>query len=259
MSTTMAGATAKRLILIPSSKGGIGKTTIARLIGEAHREQGTHAVIVDADSAVGQLAKHLGARNGHAGLLDPQPVDGGVIMLDWHADVRGRDQIAAVLAYGMPSIIVDMPGGSLGTLLELDAEADLIATIAAAGYQVTVVVLITPYRETWADAARIRAWVPGADLVAVVNEGFGDADDFSDWRASETRAKLLASPRTKEVIIPRLESRIAASIAGHRLAFRAAAESEHLAVLDRGRARRWLTRCDDALAPVSAELGLAVR
>jgi hypothetical protein len=248
-------AAAKRLILIPSSKGGVGKTTIARLIAEAHRAASTDAVLVDADSSVGQFAKHLGARDDVGALLNPQPISGGVQLLDWHADVRGRDALANVTTHGKP-VVVDMPGGSLGTLRALDADADVMGVIIAAGFALTIVVSVTPYVETWLDASLVQSWLPTADLVLVANEGFGDDDDFADWRASETRASLLASPRTHEVVLARLEPRIAAAIARNRLAFRGAADSEKLAILDRGRARRWLAKVDDALAPIAKVLGL---
>jgi hypothetical protein len=102
----------------------------------------------------------------------------------------------------------------------------------------------------------VHAWLPDANILAVVNEGFGDYEDFADWRSSKTRAALLAG-RGREIVFPRLEPRIAARIAWHRLRFFDAPMSERLGVLDRGRVHQWLRRATAAIHEVGDCLGLA--
>ena len=246
----------KRAIFVPSSRGGVGKSTEVRLIAELHRERGTGAVLVDADQGVGQLLKHVGERDSDTGrLTNPQSIERGVQAMDWHADVRGRDAIASYLEYGRDTIF-DLPGGSLSTLKMLDAETNFFAEVVPAmGYRSTIVVMVTPYLETWADAKQIATWVTNADLLLVRNEGFGEPDDFRDWNKSETRAEVLASG-AREIVLPRLEARIAARISYHRLRFHDAPTNEHIHVMDRGRARTWLTLATQQIRSAGDLLGL---
>ena len=243
-----------RLILVSSSKGGPGKTTFAKVVGEEHRRQNTGCIIVDADASVGGLLRHLGDRDTEGQILPVQSIDSGVLAIDWHQDVRSRDAIADVLAHGR-HVLIDLPGGSLGTLKALADETGLFEIVRRTGFDPTIVCCVTPYRETWGDVRDVQAWLPDTDILAVVNEGFGDHEDFGDWRSSKTRANLLAG-RGREIIFPRLEPRIAARIAWHRLRFCDAPTSELLAVLDRGRVHQWLRRATASIHEVEDLLGL---
>lgn len=246
-----------RATFVPSSKGGIGKTTFVRLVGEMHRAADTGAVLVDADASVGQLLKHLGEREAQTGrILEKQSVERGVLSMDWHADVRGRDAIAEMLAHGR-DVLVDLPGGSLSTFRSLADETDFFHVVRASGFDPTIVLLVTPYVETWNDVRDVQSWLPDVDVLAVVNEGFGDADDFQDWRESKTRSNLLAG-RGREIVLPRLEPRIAARIARYRLRFMDAPNSEDVRVLDRGRAKTWLGKATVAISQAGDLLALSV-
>jgi len=241
-----------RAIFVTSRKGGVSKTKIARLIGEMHREAETGAILVDADMAVGQFAKHLGLRGEDGKLLVPQPIE-GVFTLDWHNNVKARDEIANYLAYGK-DMIVDMPGGSLDGLKALDDEAGLFGIVEASGFEVTFISPVTPWVETWSDAQKVRKSFPSAAHVIVVNHDFGDDDDFKRWTASETRRELLAGG-SREIDLPLLKSGVAADIAFHRLRFHNA-PNQKLDVLDRGRAYKWLIAAKSAVSQVADLLAI---
>jgi len=244
-----------RAIFVPSSKGGVGKTTFARLLAEMLRESHSGAVLVDADQGVGQLLKHLGERDTKGKLVPTQSIEHGVQVMDWHADVRGRDRLAEMVGHGK-DVLIDMPGGSLGTFKALDNETGFFTRVLQAmGVSATICVLVTPYVETWADAKSVREWVPTADLLLVRNESFGEPLDFRDWDASETRADLKRSGAA-EIVLPRLEPRIAARVAQHRLRFHDAPTSDKVHVMDQGRAYTWLQKAHAALSEASAILAL---
>lgn len=245
-----------RAVFVPSSRGGVGKSTFVRLLGELHRERETGAVFVDADEGVGQLVKHLGERDVSTGrLLTEQSIQSGVQTMDWHADVRGRDAIASYLQHGRDAVF-DLPGGSLSTFRALDDETQFFAEVVPSmGCAATIVVMVTPYLETWSDAKQVADWVPSATLLLVRNEGFGERLDFRDWDASETRQMLLASGAA-EIVLPRLEARIAARISYHRLRFHDAPTNPNIHIMDRGRAKTWLTAATAALFDASDLLGL---
>lgn len=246
----------RRIVFVTSGKGGVTKTKFARFLAELHRLRGNDVLLVDADRAVGQFLKHLGARDQQGRILNPQPLEGGVISLDWHNDVRGRDAIADVLAHGK-DLLIDMPGGSLDGLHALDESAGLLDVARDMGFEATFVSMITPWVETWADSRKIRAWFPAAAHLLVVNRDFGsEEEDFADWNESETRKELLTHG-SREIVLPYLEPRIAARIAKHRLLFHDAATSEHIRVLDRGRAKKWISVATAAVEPATDILSLA--
>ena len=247
-----------RAVFVSSSRGGVGKSTFVRLLAEMHRQRETGAVLVDADQGVGQLIKHLGERDANTGrLLAAQSVERGVQTMDWHADVRGRDAIASYLEHRKVAIF-DMPGGSLATFRALDAETRFFAEIVPAmGYASTIVVLVTPYKETWADASLVAEGIPNADVLLVRNGGFGDARDFAKWDQSDTRATLLKGG-AREMEFPGLAPGIAADVAFYRLRFLDAPHSEHVAIMDRGRARTWLEAATNVVLEASDVLGLDV-
>jgi hypothetical protein len=244
-----------RAIFVPSSKGGVGKTTFARLLAEMLRESNSGAVLVDADQGVGQLLKHLGERDTKGKLVPIQSIEHGVQVMDWHADVRGRDRVAEMVGHGK-DVLIDMPGGSLSTFKALDDETGFFTRVLASmGVAATICVLVTPYVETWSDAKSVREWLPSADLLLVRNEAFGEPLDFRDWDSSETRANLKCNGAT-EIVLPRLEPRIAARVAQYRLRFHDAPTSDKVHVMDQGRAYRWLEKARAAMSEASAILAL---
>jgi hypothetical protein len=247
----------RRAIFITSGKGGVGKTKVSRFLGEMHRTQRTDALLIDADSAVGTFARYLGARDAEGNLLNPQPVEGGVMTIDWHNDVRSRDEIANLLAHKR-DVVIDMPGGSLDGLRALDKDAGYFDVVSQSGFEATFVSLITPWNETWQDAKKIRAWFPSADHILVVNGDMGDAEDFAHWEESKTRTDLLASG-SREISLPLLRSGIAAEMAWHRVKFFEAPTSEKLSVLDRGRAKKWLDAATAAIEQVADLLALKTK
>jgi len=245
-----------RAVFVASRKGGIGKTKFARLLAEIHRSRKTGPVLVDADRGVGQLLKHLGARDAEGRLLNPQPtpIEDGVVAIDWHADTESRAMLAEVLAYGRPTII-DLPGGSLDDFRTLDVNAGYLDVAREMGFEATFVSLITPWVETWADALTIRDWAPSAGHLLVVNQDFGTNEDFADWIASKTRANLLAAG-SREIILATLPSGIAARIAKYRLTFHGAIKSDRLLIMDRGWVQRWLARATAAIDEAGDLLGI---
>lgn len=51
------GDKTKRLVLVVSGKGGVGKTTFSRLMTDVYRERNTKAAIFDADGQIGGLVR----------------------------------------------------------------------------------------------------------------------------------------------------------------------------------------------------------
>lgn len=241
-----------KAIIVMSAKGGVGKTTFSRFVGELHRRAKTGALLVDGDPTVGQFLKSLGTRGEDGFLLEPQPRE-GVATFAFHGDERDRERIADVLADEADTvIIIDLPASSLQYIERLEAETGFLGTLAS---KLTIVTMITPDEEARRDLADAMTLVPGATHVAVLNRFFGDEDDWDDWTSSPTRTRLIDA-KGIEISLPRLKPRIADRLKKHHIGFFDGANSAELNVLDRGRMQRWAVQATEEIGPAFEALGL---
>ena len=109
----------RNIIATISGKGGVGKTTLARLIGETLRERAPNALLVDGNGSVGQFLQYLGERGTDGKLASPQPEPEGVRVFNLHGDERDRDQILNLLESNRDTIFIDLPAESLQMLERL--------------------------------------------------------------------------------------------------------------------------------------------
>ncbi|MDQ2664261.1 MAG: hypothetical protein M3Y18_09585 [Candidatus Eremiobacteraeota bacterium] len=240
----------RRVVLTMSGKGGVGKTTLARFLGELHRREKTGAVLIDGDPTVGQLVKSLGKRNRDGKLLTVQPLE-GVQIFAFHGTERDRDGIADVIGLG-DTTLIDLPAASLQYMERLERETGFLGSLGAG---LSIVSMITPDEETRRDLADAMVLAEGAVHIAVLNGHYGEDDDWEDWTHSPTRDRLRTLGGI-EASIPRLKPRIADRLKKWHVGFLAAHESPHLDVLDRGRLQRWAERAQVELSPAFPALGL---
>jgi len=90
----------RRWILVTSSKGGVGKSLVARLLAETKREVEPATWLLDGDGEVGQLAQYLGTRDEHGKIVRGQRGDSGVdtfALHSWRDDSGMRDVIEGLV------------------------------------------------------------------------------------------------------------------------------------------------------------------
>jgi len=254
---------AKHLMMTNSGKGGVGKTTTARLLAETLRVRCPGALLVDGNGSVGQMLQYLGTRKSGK-LVSPQPEPDGVRVFDLHGDERDRDELLALLESGAETILVDLPAESLHMLSRLDAELSFFELVRQNGYALTLISPVTPYRASVRDIQTALALVPAARHIIVRNLAFGDPEnptksdpgDFGIWNESKTRQQAIAMGAVI-IDLPRCKAGILAALDDESISFAAGTRSPKLSIADRQRLHVWLRGANAALEPVVESLGLA--
>jgi hypothetical protein len=243
----------KRLVLVQSDKGGVGKSTTARLLGELYRAKGTDVLIVDGDGGVGQLTQFLGLRDTHGRLILDQGT-AGVQPFTIHGTERDRDMLLDMLAQNTANVVlVDLPAASLSLLR--NADVSLLAIAKEYDYEVTIVSLLTPYRASVRDVGRALEYAPEATHLIVRNLGFGEPDDFAIW--DESSAKKEAIARKAHVVdLTPLKPRIAAALDNANMTYHAGVDAPLLGIADRSRLRTWIDANTATLYGVRGILGM---
>jgi len=254
------------LIFTISGKGGVGKTTTARIIGEALRERDPKALLADGNGTVGQFLQYLGARDGKCKLIHPQPEPEGVRMFNLHGSERDRDQILNLLESGYETIFADLPAESLGKLEALQRELSFFDLVKSYGYQVTLISPVTPYRASVRDVQDALKLDERTKHVIVRNLAFGDAEDpsknepgdFKIWNDSNTR-KAAIERGALIIDLPKCKPGILAALDDESLSFQEGLKPGVLDIADRQRLFVWLRSAQVAIEPIFAMLGMGLR
>ena len=245
----------KRLILVIGDKGGTGKSTFSRILGETHRQAEKSTLLVDADGTVGQMLQFLGERNAD-GRLVPQPQSrDGVTVFTLHGTETDRDNLTELLKSGAETIVVDLPAVSLTILRNVQNDIDYLRLVDETGYALTLVSLLTPFRASIRGIGDALELAPKATHVVVRNLNSGDEDDFELWEASAAK-KTLAERGGMLIDMPRLKARIAAKLDKDNIRYHDAPDASVLTLADRSRSRKWLDEAKKNLEPAHEALGL---
>jgi hypothetical protein len=236
----------RKLVMTLSGKGGVGKTTVARVLGEAARERDPHAVLVDGNGGVGQMLQYLGARGTDGKLLNPQPSLGGVEVFSLHGDERDRDRFLEFLTTNARTIIMDLPAESIRVLERMRDELAIFSLIEEHGFEIIMVSLLTPFRASVRDIQDALSLHPSARHVVVRNLFFGQAEDPSRnepgdwgiWLSSKTKGQA-EKLHAVSIDLPALRARIAAALDDDSLGFSSGVKSPQLSIADRQRLQVW--------------------
>ncbi|MGH1575536.1 hypothetical protein ACRAWG_39115 (plasmid) [Methylobacterium sp. P31] len=159
----------KRLVLVTSEKGGVGKSVTARTFVEYLREGGTRVAAYDADGSVGGLVRVLGTRDGAGEVLDEQDPAIGVGYYNIR-DAAESHTLLNCLGTQEPLIVHDLAGGSLADLTRItdmgEGLDDLLVAVDENGYRLTVLHLISsrsprptrsPAGSSWSETGSIMS------------------------------------------------------------------------------------------------------
>ena len=268
---TPAASRQKRVVLVTSEKGGVGKSVTARTLVELLRMGGTRLAAYDADGGVGALLRVLGTRDEAGEILDEQDPALGVGYYNIRADEE-RPTLLNCIASGEPLIVHDLAGGSLADLARIsdmgEGLDDLLAAFAGQGYRPIVLHLISSEVAATQSVAR---WIELAgdrvDHVAVRNTRWGKAEaDFPFWhgyvdghgesRGGKVRARLLEEFGGLEISLPPLPAGTFAKIDADALPFAVAADAPRLTIAERSHVARYLRESALAFERLRPLLGL---
>jgi hypothetical protein len=176
----------RRLVLVASEKGGVGKSVFTRTLIDFLRSNGSRIAAYDADGGIGATLRVLGLRDATGDLVDDQCAIEGVGY--YQGRVEGeRNMVLDCMASREALCVHDLAGGLLGDLTRIiDEGASLdgfMAAIEAEGYRLTIVHVISP---DVGSAQSVGRWLDlteeHADQIAVVNLKHGKPPaDFPFW------------------------------------------------------------------------------
>jgi len=267
--TRAAPVLPRRLVLVASEKGGVGKSVFTRTLIDFLRSNGSRIAAYDADGGIGATLRVLGLRDDRGDLVDEQCAIQGVGY--YQGRVEGeRNMVLDCMASREPLCVHDLAGGLLGDLTRIiDEGASLdgfMAAIEAEGYRLTIVHVISP---DVGSAQSVGRWLDltedHADQVAVVNlkHGkppadfpfwYGFVDAYGEKKGGKTRARLLSGGGV-EIEFPALASGTFAKLDASNIAFSRAADVG-LSVTERAQVVRFLKEFGDNLAPAKKFLGI---
>lgn len=268
----------KRIVFVTSTKGGPGKSTIARPLAELLRLTDRRIALYDADGDVGQLLEFLGQRDADNRLLVQQDPERGCGFFRL-SDQLERDTVLNAVSLGSDVIVVDFPGGAINDIGYVVDEGrqpvELLSAYHHHGYRLTVVIPITPVMASiravgnalklFQDPNDLEARVPNVDFVVMKNDFFADKDsDFGLFDGSEDDGYNLPMSVPKQRLLeqqgqvmcfPRLQTQTYMHVDRLSLSYLAALRDERLTLADRNRVRTWLLTMIQRLSGVMKLLG----
>jgi hypothetical protein len=186
----MAFSTSVTIVVSPRPR--VGKTLLARLLTDFHRQEGRGAAAFDlnGDSGAGSLTQFL-----------PEQTRGASL-----GDTKGQMALFDALVAGDTSKIVDLGAGSFESFFELAAQIDLVGEARSRGIAPAVMYLLTPDRTSVEAFRSLRRRFPRVTMAPVHNEMFGPTQhrDHYPLNADEIvlRLPMLAGNLRKYVETP---------------------------------------------------------
>lgn len=260
----------KRVSLIASEKGGVGKSVTARSLVDTLRASGVRIAAYDADGGVGGLVRVLGTRDPSGQIAEEQNPVEGVSYYNVRAEGE-RNTLLDCIASGEAQIVHDLAGGSLADLMRIvdggDGLDGLLTAFDDNGYRVAVLHLIS---SEVGSAQSVARWLELAgdrvDHVAIRNTRWGKSPaDFPFWhgftdgrgiaKGGKTREKLMAMGGV-EIDLPSLPAGTFAKVDADNLAFSAAINEPSLTITERAHVAKYNREFAVAIEPVRGLLGL---
>ncbi|HEU0120267.1 MAG TPA: hypothetical protein VFQ91_07060 [Bryobacteraceae bacterium] len=236
-SKTAVTAAKPRLVLTHGEKGGVGKTTVARLVADflVAREASFRAF--DAEGAAGQLLRFHPAQT-------------------TAVEVEKAAAIAPVLDYlmdGNPKrlALVDLGARSGEDLKDWLYKGGALEEAENGHLGITVVYVLGGAVDSVGHLKECFSAL-GSEVDYIIVKNYGVAAKFDVYEGSNVRQDLLAAG-AKEISIPVLDGTVYQSVDKASLSFSAFCESE-AGYTERRYCRTWLRECFAALEEVSGLL-----
>lgn len=229
-----------RLILTHGEKGGVGKTTVARVIADFLQSREISFRGFDAEGSTGQLLRF------HPDATAP-------------VDVSSAASVAPVLDYvmegtGKPVALVDLGARSGADVQAWLYRGGALEEAEAARLGITVAYVMGGAVDSVGHLKECLGAL-GRDINYVIVKNLGVATKFEVYDQSNVREELL-SLGTKEVAIPPLDQAVYQAVDRSSLPFSAFAENKggSFGFTERRYCRTWLRECFAALEDVAPVL-----
>jgi hypothetical protein len=258
----------KRLILVSGQKGGVGKSTFARILLDSLQRRGRSVGAFDGDGAVGHLLQYYGEKQNGKLALKQNPLL-GVEMYDLRHR-RHRERLLESLHTNASVLLHDLPAGALGSITEAvdvtgQSAMALVDAAKQMGFTTTVVIVVnTDQASAQAVETTIKAFGDKAHYVVVKNlngctlDDFIVYDGFTDALGKRTGggARLAAQmAKATELVMPEIFRTTSVKIDLWSLRFRDAVSDPHMHIQDRTRISQWMDIMDAQIDKAGKHLG----
>jgi Mrp family chromosome partitioning ATPase len=258
----------KLLVLISGQKGGVGKSTFARILLDSLRRRGRSVAAFDGDGAVGHLLQYYGERT-YGRLAATQNPVFGVDSYDLR-DRRDRERLLESLHVNASVLLHDLPAGALSSITEAvdvtgKSAMALVDAARTMGYGTTVVIVInTDKASARAVQTTIEAFGNKARYVVVKNLNGCTLDDFIIYDGFEDATGLRSGgearhaaeqANAKELVMPEIFRTTAVKIDLWSLRFRDAVADPRMHIQDRTRIGQWMAIMDAEIDKAGKRLG----
>jgi hypothetical protein len=210
------------IIMVGADKGGVGKTTLARVLDDYVRTKGAARKVFDTQLPNGDLKRFAPA----AHLIDIDNVDD---------QMRAFDTVEGVT-------LVDLCAGRLSPTLATLNDVGMFDDVRKGTLAMALVHVIGPSVASLGEIAETAAAIGGGVRHFLV-KNFINEGGFAEWEKDERFAALLRNAEAHTITVPHLPARVADAVQHAGVSFEAfAANAEHKRMLT-GYVRKWLSMC----------------
>lgn len=183
----------KRINIILGGKGGVGKTTLARVMVEALSSRKIPYIAFDADPENPDLFRYY------------KEFGTGVTLLEFLEAREARNFFTALDEKAPQTVLIDLPAGQSRQLREIFESFGLFRIAEQLGYRVTLVSVLDLGIEPINSLSSLLEFCQdNADYVVVKNLYWDNGDGFSSWQNSRTRTRILELT-SAELNMPKLD------------------------------------------------------
>lgn len=225
-----------RLILVTGDKGGVGKTTTARVIADYMEQGNSNLAFFDTDKTNATFRRFIGEK---CKLLDPDKQGSLDELIDEVVDLpKGTQVLIDCAARSLDSILDWMDQIEFETVLT-DSKLDL-AIIFVLGSDKDSLQILSDLHDDM-DSFEIN---PQYFIV----KNYGRSGDYSQYETSKIREKLKAK-KALEICIPSLLERTTLAMDKNNLRFNEldSASTEKLSITDKQRAKSFIRKSFESI------------
>lgn len=231
----------KRLVLVATNKGGVGKSTAIINIADHLNEQGIPFVAFDPDHANASFARFFAKEDGSRE---------DFMRLVNIADDSSLDQITRVFDEENANLVlVDGVGAQQETFLNWIEDIGLFDRAKEMNLRITFVLVVDEDKDT-VDQALAVAGRAGEEVDYLVIRNLKNSEETRIYDSSTARKMLTGPLNGKEITFPKLKGNLVSIIQSESLRLSEAEKHDKVYVNDRMRFKRYRSLVEAELAKV---------
>ena len=211
----------KRLVIVHGDKGGVGKSTFARLLADYYTQHAPDWRGYDTDPTNGHLLRFYSDNTKPINIHDPANLD---------------QLLNALETEGVAHWLVDLGAQSGDRLVQWMAETDFLTVCGEMKIAVTIAFVISPIKDSTV-LLKIVSDQLGSDVSYVVVKNEATGRSFPIYDGSKTRARLNEELGAVEIRMPEVLEHVYYKVDQLNLPWTAAVGSRELDLAERQRVK----------------------